>query len=290
MKNVVILDSKAYMRSRIKELVCDYEVRVYEAVNSFQLFRILAEVNYDVSLIIMEINLDRESGIDILNKLKSRGIDIPVLIVTSENRKKKFVKSIKAGAVDYILKPFDEKMLLKRIVKGMDKKYKKTNKNGGNIIKEKNNKLNLDFQDYLSNQLKDAKSRHNNFSIMMITVFKFVDNFTEDVEKEYTILGNDLYIKLNDILKDADLFIRYEIQSFIATFKNKDKDNENYITEKIKKFFEDIKQNDKRFKDYYLECAFAHYLEDGKSKAELLSKVKQKIVNKINEVKRMEKK
>jgi len=282
MKNVVILDSKAYMRSRIKELVCDYEVRVYEAVNSFQLFTILSELNYDVSIIIMEINLDKESGIDVLNKLKSKGLDIPILIVTSENRKKQFIKTIKAGAKDYVLKPFDDKMLTKRIVKDMERKYK----NNGSIDKRGN----LKFKKYLSKQLKDAKSRHNNFSIMMITVFKFVDNFTEDVEKEYTILGNDLYIKLNDILKDADLFIRYEIQSFIATFKNKDKDNENYITEKIKKFFEDIKQNDKRFKDYYLECAFAHYLEDGKSKAELLSKVKQKIVNKINEVKRMEKK
>ncbi|MFU0824457.1 response regulator transcription factor [Clostridium sp.] len=288
MRNIVILDSKAYMRSRIKELVSDYEVHVYEAVNSFQLFRILAEVNYDVSLIIMEINLDRESGIDILNKLKSRGIDIPVLIVTSENRKKKFVKSIKAGAVDYILKPFDEKMLLKRIVKGMDKKYKKTNKNGGNIIKEKNNKLNLDFQDYLSNQLKDAEKKQNNFSIMMITLFKFVDSFTEDVEKEYIILGNDIYIKLNDILKNADIFIRYEVQSFIATFKNKDEDNQNYLIDKIREIFKYIKENDERFKEYHLECAFVNYLEDGKSKEELLSKVKQKIVKKIDEVKRME--
>ncbi|QGU96638.1 response regulator [Clostridium bovifaecis] len=282
----MILDSKAYVRNRIKELVCDYQINVYEAVNSFQLLTILTELNYDVSLIVMEVNLEKESGIDILHKLKKRGIEVPVLIVTSENRRKEFAKSIRAGAVDYILKPFDEKMLLNRIVKGMDKKNKNTNKES----EENDKKVSLDFQDYLSKELENAKNKDNVFSLMMITLFKAVDEFTSDMEKEYVGLGNIIYPKLKEILEGADLFIKYGAQSFVATFKVNSENKEKIIIQKINEFFKDIKQQNKRFEEYYLECAFANYPEDGNNKEELISKVTYKIVDKINQIKGTEKK
>lgn len=286
MRNIIILDSKAYVRNRIKELVCGYKINVYEAINSFQLFTILAELDYDVSLIVMEVNLEKESGIDILHKLKKRNIEIPVLIVTSENRRKEFAKSIRAGAVDYILKPFDEKMLLNRIVKVMDKKINTTNKSS----KEDHKKISSDFQDYLSKELEDAKIKENIFSLMMITLFKAVDEFTADMEKEYSDLGKDIYPKLKEILEGVDLFIKYGAQSFVATFKVNSKEKENIIIQKVNEFFKNIRQQDKRFEGYYLECAFVNYPKEGNNKEELISKVTYKIVDKINQIKGMEKK
>lgn len=286
MRNIIILDSKAYVRNRIKELVYGYKINVYEAVNSFQLFTILAELDYDVSLIVMEVNLEKESGIDILHKLKKRNIEIPVLIVTSENRRREFAKSIRAGAVDYILKPFDEKVLLNRIVKVMDKKTDITNKSS----KEDHKKISSDFQDYLSKELEDAKSKENIFSLMMITLFKAVDEFTADMEKKYFGLGNDIYPKLKEILEGVDLFIKYGAQSFVATFKVNSKEKENIIIQKVNEFFKNIRQQDKRFEGYYLECAFVNYPEEGNNKEELISKVTYKIVDKINQIKGMEKK
>lgn len=282
MKNIIILDSKAYVRNRIKELVSEYDIHVYEAVNSIQLFNVLSEVNNEVSIIVMEINLEKESGLEVINKLKKKGLEIPILIVTSENRRKEFAKTIKAGIVDYILKPFNEKVLVDRITKGMEKKNIGSKKVEKSKDKEINNQLNKKLQVETINEIKK-------YSLMMITLFKTLDEFTVDLEKEYSALGSYLYFKLRNILGDTDGLTRYGIQNFIATFNTHDIGKEATISKNISEFFKDIKEKDKRFEGYYLECAFVHCPEEGNNNEELISKVTYKILDKIDELKRLEK-
>lgn len=296
MKSIIILDNKPYIRTRVKELVKGHDVEVYDASNSMQLFNILANNSYKIELIIMEINLGNESGIEILNKLKKRKINIPVIILTSETRKKMFAKGIRAGAIDYILKPFDGEFLLKRIIKNIEKNNKdnmepnKIIQPAKDIDKKDIKKDIFNFDDYLDKQLEKSKQEDKKYAVLMITMFKFVEKFTRKVEKEYLGISKDIYPKLKDILIGADFFTVYEGQSFVATFKFSNEENETIICDRIKGFFKDLKNKDSRYKEYYLECDFANYPQNGVNKEELLLNVKNKIVTKINKVKTMEKK
>lgn len=286
MKNIIVLDSKAYVRNRVKELLNDYDTCVYEAVNSIQLFNILSEINYDVSMIIIEVNLNKESGFDIINKIKNKGIEVPILVLTSENRRKEFVKAVRAGIVDYILKPFDENILKDRIEKGMKKKNINVSKDSG----EEKKKASTEFEDYLYKEIENAQNAQNSLSLMMVTLFKSVDKFTSTVEREYTILGNEIQYKLKDVTKDADLFIRHGVQSFIAVFRTSDEEREKTLSLNIIELFKGIREKDKRFEEYHLEYAFVDYPKEGDTKEELISSATHKIVTKINQLKRMEKK
>lgn len=308
MKNIIILDNKPYIRTRVKELVKESDVKVHEASNSIQLFNILSNNTYKFELIIMEINLGNENGIEVINKLKKRKINIPIIILTSEARKKMFAKGIRAGAVDYILKPFEGDFLLKRIIGDIEKNNKDSKKTNEAIepikdikkdikkdVKKDINTKNinqdiLEFNNHLDKQLEKAKKEEKKYALLMITMFKFVEKFTQKVEKEYIELSKDIYPKLNDILIGADLFTVYEGQSFVATFKFSNEENETIICERIKGFFKDLKNKDNRYKEYYLECDFANYPQDGENKEELLLNVNNKIVEKINKIKAMEKK
>lgn len=73
-----------------------------------------AEQNiYD--LIILDIMLPNLSGNEILKKIRSKGINTPVLILTAKDSLEDKVNSFKIGADDYISKPFHIEELKVRI-------------------------------------------------------------------------------------------------------------------------------------------------------------------------------
>ncbi|KEI07206.1 chemotaxis protein [Clostridium sp. K25] len=288
MKNIMIIDNKMYSRNTIKELIAEYDVNVYEAENSFQVFNILKKLNNEVQLIITDVNLGKENGIDIIRKIKEKGMKIPILILTSENKRKTFIEGIKAGATDYILQPFEAKFLLKRILKGIE-----IHSNGSKVIKksmkvkERKGKE-VDLNKYLSGEVHNAKNSYKEFSLLMLTLFKSVDEFTEKVEKEYEALIKIIYPRLKELLVGADIFIKYGPQSFVGSFKRLQDSKKQEMINEIKALFRKVKDENKLYEEYFLEGAFVKFPIDGKTENELLSKVQDQIVEKINIIKNLE--
>lgn len=57
-------------------------------------------------LLILDIGLPRLSGLDVLKRLRARGVDAPVLILTAADSVEQRVKGLDLGADDYMAKPF----------------------------------------------------------------------------------------------------------------------------------------------------------------------------------------
>lgn len=69
----------------------------------------------DYELLVLDLGLPRMSGLDLLNSLRSKGRDIPVLILTARDTVQDRVAGLNAGADDYLIKPFDLAELVARI-------------------------------------------------------------------------------------------------------------------------------------------------------------------------------
>ncbi len=117
MQNIIILDDMSYMRYRVKDLLEEKDIKVYEASTSFEFFNKLYEKKDNIDLIILELGLTREDGFEVVEKIREKNVDIPIVILTKVNTRDAFAKVIQEGISDYILKPFDNKVLLDRIVK-----------------------------------------------------------------------------------------------------------------------------------------------------------------------------
>ena len=72
-----------------------------------------------VRLILLDLMIPFENGFEILEKLKAdeRLKKIPVVVVSAKDSRDDVIKATMLGAVDYIAKPVDEKILLKKVVK-----------------------------------------------------------------------------------------------------------------------------------------------------------------------------
>ena len=73
----------------------------------------LGGVAYD--LMLLDLGLPGKQGMDVLRSARTRGDDLPVLIITARDGTPARVEGLDAGADDYLVKPFDLDELLARI-------------------------------------------------------------------------------------------------------------------------------------------------------------------------------
>ena len=67
--------------------------------------KLLGKKSYD--LLILDIFMPTMDGLQLLAKIRERGYDVDVIIVSAANDKDKIKQALRLGAVDYIIKPFE---------------------------------------------------------------------------------------------------------------------------------------------------------------------------------------
>lgn len=75
--------------------------------------RLALTQEYD--LVVLDMRLPGRNGLDILRNLRSRGFERPVLVLTAQDAVDAKVETLRAGADDYVTKPFAFEELLARV-------------------------------------------------------------------------------------------------------------------------------------------------------------------------------
>ena len=75
--------------------------------------RLALSQEYD--LVILDMRLPGKNGLDVLQSLRSRGFERPVLVLTAQDAVDAKVRTLRAGADDYVTKPFAFEELLARV-------------------------------------------------------------------------------------------------------------------------------------------------------------------------------
>jgi len=75
--------------------------------------------NADIDLVLTDMKMPAMDGIELLEQIKSRDIDIPVIMMTAYGTVEKAVEAMQKGAYNYILKPFDNERLILYVEKAI---------------------------------------------------------------------------------------------------------------------------------------------------------------------------
>ena len=88
-----------------------------------------AALSSDFSLIITDLRLPDGDGLDIIRAVKANDADMPIMLMTSYSSVDSAVKALRLGAVDYIIKPFDNEEFIHSVERALDeKRIKKENR------------------------------------------------------------------------------------------------------------------------------------------------------------------
>jgi two-component system response regulator FixJ len=113
-----VIDDDAAMRDSLAFLldVHGFKSQVYESADAF-----LKGTSLDVvRCVVSDIRMPGMTGVELVRKLKGGGSSCPVILITGHGDVALAVEAMKAGAVDFIEKPFDDAALLGAIRAALD--------------------------------------------------------------------------------------------------------------------------------------------------------------------------
>jgi FixJ family two-component response regulator len=74
-----------------------------------------------IACLVLDVRLPGKSGLDFHDELKRAGFPAPVVFITGYNDVRMSVRAMKAGALEFLLKPFQEQELLDAIQLGIER-------------------------------------------------------------------------------------------------------------------------------------------------------------------------
>ncbi|WP_312930546.1 response regulator transcription factor [Stutzerimonas nitrititolerans] len=111
--HVLLTEDNALIASGIVAGLQAQGFAVAHAATAAQADALLRSARFD--LLILDLGLPDEDGLHFLQRLRRRGIDLPVLILTARDAVTERVSGLQAGADDYLVKPFDLRELAARL-------------------------------------------------------------------------------------------------------------------------------------------------------------------------------
>jgi len=116
---VVVVDDDASVRRGLERLLgcAGYNVESFASARDF-----LARGDYDrPGCLVLDVRMPGQSGLDLHRVLVESHHDIPVIFITGHGDIPMAVRAMKAGAVDFLPKPFDAQALLDAIERALVK-------------------------------------------------------------------------------------------------------------------------------------------------------------------------
>jgi len=109
---ILIIDDNADIRLILEELIQDAGYKTRLAANYNQALTEIDKKIPDVAIIDVKLDKGDTDGIELLNHIKKKNKDIPVIIISGHANIEMAINSLKSGAFEFIQKPFDKERLI----------------------------------------------------------------------------------------------------------------------------------------------------------------------------------
>ena len=110
MVDVLVVEDDAGLREAICDMLAVNKISYHEAENGHAAQKYLGEK--PVALVLSDVQMSPGNGYELLAWIHKNQLDVPVILMTAYGSIPQAVDAIQAGAVDYLVKPFEVSSLL----------------------------------------------------------------------------------------------------------------------------------------------------------------------------------
>jgi len=110
---VLVIDDEPGVRALISEALSLSEISAVQAADGLEALSYLRRERFD--LLILDINMPKLDGLALLEKLRTEGMSVPVLMLSARADKADVNQGLRIGADDYLTKPFSIEELVLRV-------------------------------------------------------------------------------------------------------------------------------------------------------------------------------
>ena len=117
---ILIIDDNVDIRNIINDLITDAGYKTRLAANYNQALNEIDKKLPDVAIIDVKLDKGDNDGLQLLSHIKTKNKNIPVIIITGHANIEMAIKALKAGAFEFIEKPFNQERLLNFINRAVE--------------------------------------------------------------------------------------------------------------------------------------------------------------------------
>jgi len=127
---VFVIDDDPDMRGALSKLFHSVGLRVEVFASAAELLQ--RELPDIPSCFVLDVRLQRSSGLDLHSELRRLGIETPVVFITGHGDIHMSVQAMKAGAVDFLAKPFRDQEMLDAVSGAIERDRKRRSEEKSN--------------------------------------------------------------------------------------------------------------------------------------------------------------
>src|SRR6266496_2839865 len=112
-KLIAIIDDDESIQDSLRDLIesAGLVARCFGSAEAF----LESDLHTRAACLIVDIRMPKMSGLELQARLKEEKCDIPIIFITAHGDARMRIRAMREGAVEFLAKPFDHHLLLKRV-------------------------------------------------------------------------------------------------------------------------------------------------------------------------------
>jgi diguanylate cyclase (GGDEF)-like protein len=256
---VLVVDDEKTVRGFIVQLLADEGYETIEAASAEEALQLHRDDPFP--LVVTDIYMGKMTGLDLVREVKTLDGNAMVVVMTSKASLETATMALRAGAYDYLVKPFEDIEIVSAVRRAIDRhKLVADNralmdhmKRNAEELKQLNAQLtdlaNQDeltglynhryFREALSKELSRSKRHSRVFSVVFIDV----DHFKTYNDTHGHLAGDELLKSLAGILRqqsrESTVVVRYGGDEFMLLVPEADREGARRFAEKLRAIVEE---------------------------------------------------
>jgi len=115
---IAIIDDDEAMQDSLRDLMeaAGLVARCFGSAEEF----LESDLSRSAACLIVDIRMPKMSGMELQTRLKEDECNIPIIFITAHGDARMRIRAMREGAVEFLAKPFDHHVLLKRVRAALD--------------------------------------------------------------------------------------------------------------------------------------------------------------------------
>ena len=115
---IAVIDDDEAMQDSLRDLIeaAGLEARCFGSAEEF----LESDLHRKAACLILDVRMPKMSGLQLQAKLKEEESNVPIIFITAHGDARMRIQAMREGAVEFLAKPFDHQLLLKRVRAAFD--------------------------------------------------------------------------------------------------------------------------------------------------------------------------
>ena len=117
-KLIAIIDDDDAMQDSLRDLLeaAGLAARCFGSAEEF----LKSDLHGKAGCLIVDVRMPKMSGLELQARLKEQECNVPMIFITAHGDARMRIQAMRRGAVEFLAKPFDHQLLLKRVRTALD--------------------------------------------------------------------------------------------------------------------------------------------------------------------------